>query len=319
MADPMYFEPPVDAYVFPEGGGPIRLPDGSIDPTSSFRPDGFRYSWQSPDRVLPQAQLQPVTMTRDLPPPSTQAYRTPLQPEYGGSHMYREGPSDYYRRSSEVGVPVLRSEERARQSRYKYPSNETTREYGTADNRAAQEYDVNYQYAMDRLDKARAEAGLGPAPRNMYQDDFVNAQRMGTQSRRFRDPEGVDAFGRPSVTPPAKMPASAGRAIRKVLQDRESGASPSDGFKEYAFKNYQEEPLLKVFKNYPEIPPVPPRVSQFEAEYQRVADEAAFPRRDDRMIQEGLYPEDPPGLYQNLGQELPAVGPLFAFDPYQGY
>ena len=284
MADPMYFEPPVDAYVFPEGGGPIRLPDGSIDPTSSFRPDGFRYSWQSPDRVLPQEQLQPVTMTRDLPPPSTQAYRTPLQPEYGGSHMYREGPSDYYRRSSEVGVPVLRSEERARQSRYKYPSNETTREYGTADNRAAQEYDVNYQYAMDRLDKARAEAGLGPAPRNMYQDDFVNAQRMGTQSRRFRDPEGVDAFGSPSVTPPAKMPASAGRAIRKVLQDRE------------------------------QLSLEPQRNMDFPPEYQ--------PRYMDGVVglpEQSRGIETSPGLYQNLGQELPAVGPLFAFDPYQGY
>lgn len=178
MADPIYFQPPVDAYVFPTSEGPIRLPDGSIDPISRLLDD----------RIRNQAALQPVTMSKstvpsgknplsgiqfpnrgNTQPPFEVPYRRPVNPVLG------DFPIDYYRMSAEMGVPVLRSGEGARQSRISYPTNKNTPMYGDRLVPQAQEYDVNYQYAMDRLDKARKEAGLGPAPRNMYQDDFVNA------------------------------------------------------------------------------------------------------------------------------------------------
>ena len=183
MADPMYFQPPVDAYVFPTSEGSIRLPDGSIDPISRLLND----------RIQNQAFLQPVTMSRstepsrigggDTRPPFEVPYRQPVNPRL------REYPIDYYRMSAEMGVPVFRSGEGARQSRISYPTNENTPLYGDRLVPQAQEYDVNYQYAMDRLDKAREKAGLGPAPRNMYQDDFVNARRYGLPLEVTKLPE----------------------------------------------------------------------------------------------------------------------------------
>jgi len=101
----------------------------------------------------------------------------------------------------------------------------------------------NQQLVGDSIMPGPVLASLGGAVLGETYDET-----FGEGDTRYMDPSGEQRMAARQAG--AKMPASAGRAIRQVLEERE---------------------------------------------------------------QQG------PGLYQNLGQELPAVGPLFAFDPYQGY
>ena len=110
----------------------------------------------------------------------------------------------------------------------------------------------------------------------------VYDETFGEGDTRYMDPSGEQRMA--ARAQHAKMPASAGRAIRKVLQDRER------------------------------LSLEPQRNMDFPPEYQ--------PRYMDGVVglpEQSRGIETSPGLYQELGQELPAVGPLFAFDPYQGY
>ena len=145
MADPMYFQPPVDAYVFP------------TEKVSKLREGSFVYNT---DRFPAQAVLQRVTMGSPTRPSFAGAgdRRPPF--EYPYRYLRNDFPRKYYDMSSEMGVPVLRSGEDARRGRYAYPTNENTPYEGVGSElvNEGQEYDVNYQYAMDRLDKARKDA-----------------------------------------------------------------------------------------------------------------------------------------------------------------
>ena len=117
---------------------------------------------------------------------------------------------------------------------------------------------MNREGALNRLVQSQAQnlrgEGIG-SPATALMGTVLGGtlgeaydETFGEGDTRYMDPSGEQRMAARQAG--AKMPASAGRAIRQVLEERE---------------------------------------------------------------QQG------PGLYQNLGQELPAVGPLFAFDPYQGY
>lgn len=298
MADPMYFQPPVDAYVFP------------TEKVNKLREGSFVYST---DRFPAQAVLQPVTMGSPTDPSFAGAgdRRPPF--EYPYALLRNDFPRKYYDMSSEMGVPVLRSGEDARQARYAYPTNENTRYFGDSQRvNEGQMYDINYQYAMDRLDKARKDAGLGPAPRNMYQSDFINLRRSGLPLEVTKPPEAAAIAGRTRApgapqdssslavgdmpSPPSgvgmqtKMPASAGREIRKVLEAREASMMPM-------------------------IPP-PEETSMMPIPL-RLTTKTMSPEAYQQAIDAGRAAEQI-RMYQELGEQLPAVGPLFAFDPYEG-
>lgn len=90
-------------------------------------------------------------------------------------------------------------------------------------------------------------------------------ETFGEGDTRYMDPTGEERMELRK-----RMPASAGREIRKVLQAREASMMPM-------------------------MPPV-----------------------EQTSMQPAMPVEQQVRMYQDLGQQLPAVGPLFAFDPYEG-
>ena len=106
-------------------------------------------------------------------------------------------------------------------------------------------------------------------------------ETFGEGDTRYMDPSGEQRMAARQAG--AKIPANAGRKIKEILLDRELflGAQAGSG----DFNRYEPRYMDGV---------------------------ASLPEQS-----RGI--ETSPGLYQELGQELPAVGPLFAFDPYQGY
>lgn len=151
---------------------------------------------------------------------------------------------------------------------------------------------MNREGALNRLVQSQAQnlrgEGIG-SPATALMGTVLGGtlgeaydETFGEGDTRYMDPSGEQRMAARQAG--AKMPASAGRAIRKVLQDRE------------------------------QLSLEPQRNMDFPPEYQ--------PRYMDGVVglpEQSRGIETSPGLYQNLGQELPAVGPLFAFDPYQGY
>lgn len=117
----------------------------------------------------------------------------------------------------------------------------------------------------------------GAAAGEAYDETF------GEGDTRYMDPSGEQRMAARQAG--AKMPASASRQIKKVLEDRE------------LYLGSQASPLASEFRKIDDVPIAPLDASQY-----LVRDVNQTPR-----------------MYRELGQELPAVGPLFAFDPYQGY
>tara|TARA_R100000655_G_scaffold94485_1_gene135923 strand:+ start:6640 stop:8037 length:1398 start_codon:yes stop_codon:yes gene_type:complete len=73
-----------------------------------------------------------------------------------------------------------------------------------------------------------------------------------------------------------------------------------------------------AFKDFDESMANSPAFREDFERFSREADAKKMPARAGRQIKEVLADREA-RLYRELGQELPAVGPLFAFDPYQGY